>query len=198
MTFKKNEFLQNVMISPENAPTEIAVKGYKVLNWHLSGNIADTINCANVNKNEVEQIKLIPYGFTRLKISVFPKTEEIIKAETEKRVSKIKEAALKDSFGLEKFGISAMVAFGMIQVVFPFINQQTDFGVLFKGENGDERYYDNVKFNPYTFKESGESVITLDKCSFEADNNTSYTVVCASFENGEITGISNEIAVKCI
>ena len=195
MRFVKKVFEQEKMISPDSAPAGIDVTAYRAVNWHLKGNIADTVECAVVDKAAARRIRLVPYGFTRLKISVFPKTAEQLKAENDAVISEIKDALFGDCDKIKRFSISAQAAFGMVQVAFPFSGQNAVYGFLFTDGNGHERYFGNQKFNAYTFNESGESLITLDKLSFEADNNTSYRIVCASFEDGRITGVSDEITI---
>jgi DUF1680 family protein len=75
------EFKDNIELNPwnlENAPVSIKTKGKRMSIWQIergsAGNIPSKANPARETENNVEEIVLIPYGCTTLRISQFPVT----------------------------------------------------------------------------------------------------------------------------
>jgi len=71
---RKNRVLPNPW-NLENAPIEIRTKGKRIPEWQLYSEMAGPLPCSPVNhlqEEEAEEIILIPYGCTTLRITEFP------------------------------------------------------------------------------------------------------------------------------
>jgi len=65
--------LNNMPFSPEGTPVELMVKGRIIPNWKLEGNCAGPIPQSPIKSHEkLEELILIPYGCTNLRITEFP------------------------------------------------------------------------------------------------------------------------------
>lgn len=78
--------------TPEGAPASIKAKAVRVPAWRLDGNIAGVQPCLSnkLGSAKTEEIRLVPYGCTRLKITHFPRANgrEYIFTSPEKKTRK--------------------------------------------------------------------------------------------------------------
>ncbi len=78
--FTKKEIKSNFPWNLENAPVEIRAKAKKMKNWELynqsTGPIPFSIQYGQQTEKEIEEITLIPYGCSTLRISEFPLVSE--------------------------------------------------------------------------------------------------------------------------
>ena len=75
-TVTKKEVASNYFWNPENAPIEIKARAKRIPSWkmynEMAGPIPYSITYQLETEKQVEDIILIPYGCTNLRISQFP------------------------------------------------------------------------------------------------------------------------------
>lgn len=166
--------------SPTGAPCTISAKGQVMDSWELAGNKAGVFSPAGVMEDaeKEEALTLVPYGCTRLKISVFPKvqTEEVEAPE------------------LPKFEITADTAFECIQVSYTRAPGKESQYVLQYGEKPGcyEHSFYGVTFNQY---KGGGHMFVKDKFAFTVKKSGTYYVRMFAIANGIVTAESNELEV---
>ena len=166
--------------SPEGAPCSVVVEVQEMDSWQLSGNKAGIFSPAGVvaDESKKQYISLIPYGCSRLKISVFPKIQ--------------KEAVAEEP--TSTFEITAGTAFECIQVSYTRAPGKESQYVLQYGEKPgcyDHTIY-GITFNQY---KGGGHMFAKDKFAFTVKNNGTYYVRMFAVANGIVTAESNEIEV---
>lgn len=166
--------------SPTGAPCTIRAKGQVMDSWTLCGNKAGVFSSAGVVEDAAkeEELTLIPYGCSRLKISVFPKVQ--------------KEAV--EERALPKFAITAETAFECIQVSYERAPGKESHYVLQYGMAPgcyEHTFYD-VIFNQY---KGGGHMFAKDKFAFTAKEKGTYYIRMFAVANGIVTAESNELEV---
>lgn len=166
--------------SPAGAPCTIRAKGQVMESWQLCGNKAGVFSPAGVVEDPVkeEELTLIPYGCSRLKISVFPKVQ--------------KEAV--EAPVLPTFAIAAQTAFECIQVSYDRAPGKESHYVLQYGVAPgcyEHTFYD-VTFNQY---KGGGHMFAKDKFAFTVKEKGTYYVRMFAVANGIVTAESNELEV---
>ncbi len=166
--------------SPAGAPCSIRVKGQVMESWQLCGNKAGVFSSAGVVEDAAkeETLTLIPYGCSRLKISVFPK----VQIET------------VEALALPRFAIAAETAFECIQVSYERAPGKESHYVLQYGIAPgcyEHTFYD-VIFNQY---KGGGHMFAKDKFAFTVKEKGTYYVRMFAVANGIVTAESNELEV---
>lgn len=165
--------------SQECPPCTIKAKGQVMDSWQLAGNKAGIFSPAGVTADSAkeEELTLIPYGCSRLKISVFPKVQ--------------KEAVEATDFA--KFEITAQTAFECIQVSYGRAGTESNYVLQYGMTPGcyDHAVY-GIRFNHY---KGGGWMFSKDKVAFTAKEKGTYYIRMLAVCDGAVVAESNEIEV---
>lgn len=203
-SFDKADFIfeENVLfnpdspISPENYPCSLKGKFNFVMNWHLDGNVCDTVENADFS-TETEEKRLIPTAFSRLKISVFPKKGSLntpeVKPETDTALIKKIQAAANST---TRFATEIISAYKMKEIVFP-VRVTKEFAVVWGVESGKYTHIlkqSEIKsYGLYKTSFTYRKNVKLNKVAFETAENEKVYACIAILDNGEISELSEEV-----
>ena len=165
----------------KNAPICIRARGQMAKDWKLLENKAGVFEKIGVleNKELQEEIILVPYGCSRLKISVFPKVVEYNR-----------------NSDLKVFSLEGETAFESIIVSYDRIKDAESYIVLYGRESGcyENIIYD-VKFNEY---KGGGHMFDKDKFSFTVEGKGEYYIKMMAINAQKVIAETEEKAVNII
>lgn len=176
--YEENENLPEQPFSPKDPPCFIKAKGQIMKSWKIWGNNGDVFDREGVEENaaEAEGIILIPYGSSRLKISVFPKVTE--------------KSRRRD---VKPFSIKAETAFECVQVDFPRIEGAGSYTIHYGKESGKYNFsLCGVEVNRY---KGGGHMFSREKYAFTFPGKGRIYIKMDAVSNGKIIAESEEIYV---
>ncbi len=172
--YENPNYCSDKHIDPENSPCYIKTNLSEVVNWGLKGNVCDTIENALLGSS-IEK-SLIPYAYTRLKISVFPKTEaELINSIL--------------SFEGEIFDIEVENSDEVVSVIFPTVDR-SETVIIVKEAEEEYKIANKIYSNNYKFgNDKYGKRIDLDKCAIMTEKAKNIEIKVARLIKGNVVAV---------
>ena len=159
--------------SPENAPISLKATGQLLNHWFIDGNVAapQPINVL-AEADKQEDLTLIPYACTRLKITHLPTV--------------VKELPVKSI--PESITAKAFPAFRCAQIEFSLVEEAQSYNIHVKGLG----WADNIRSNPY----KGGGIFKSDRYTIDGlESGKSYEIKVTAVKDGIEIAESNVLNV---